>query len=325
VGGLVRATGSGMGCPDWPKCFGEFIPPTSAEQLPADYKTQYVQQRIEKNERIVKMLNGMGFIELADRIKNDPNVLREEEFNAVKTWTEYINRLVGASIGVLVLATFITSFKYRKSQKSIVIVSGTALILTLFQAWIGSVVVSTNLLPGTITLHMVLALVIVNVLIYGAFKASADFIHINMDERLRKKLYLGGLLVLGLTIIQLVLGTQVREVIDVLKGAEDLTARSTWIEEIGRSFTIHRSFSWLVMIAGLYLGYLVVKNDTDPLIAKLVHANFGLIILQITAGVILEYFHMPPAFQVIHLVGIAVMVSVQFLLLLVLKMRTNLD
>ena len=27
VGGLVRATGSGFGCPHWPTCFGKWIPP----------------------------------------------------------------------------------------------------------------------------------------------------------------------------------------------------------------------------------------------------------------------------------------------------------
>ena len=45
VGGLVRSTGSGMGCPDWPKCFGSFVPPTDSAQLPDDYSSAYNQYR----------------------------------------------------------------------------------------------------------------------------------------------------------------------------------------------------------------------------------------------------------------------------------------
>lgn len=323
VGGLVRATGAGMGCPDWPTCFGKLIPPTNEAQLPENYKALYVEQRIEKNARIVGYLERLGFNELAHKIENDPKVRQEAEFNVLKTWTEYVNRLTGATIGLFMLATFISSFRYWNTEKSVTIASGLALFLTVFQAWIGSVVVSTNLLPGTITLHMVLALVIVNVLLYGVFKAGKEFVQVELSESIRKKLFWTGIVLLAITTIQLVLGTQVREVIDLLKANPALNNRSSWLDEAGKVFLLHRSFSWLVLFAGLYTEYLILKNQITGTVRTLVHAGFGLIIAQILIGVVLEYFHLPPPFQVMHLVGIALMVCAQFLLLLVLKMRTS--
>src|SRR5690606_18445380 len=98
VGGLVRSTGSGMGCPDWPKCFGRLVPPTHVDQLPANYQEIYLEKRVKKNDGFVKMLHELGFDKKAEEIKEDKSILIEEEFNAVKTWIEYVNRLLGATI-----------------------------------------------------------------------------------------------------------------------------------------------------------------------------------------------------------------------------------
>ena len=106
AGGVVRCTGSGMGCPDWPKCFGMYIPPTSVDQLPENYEKIFVEGRIKKNERLSSVLSFFGLNKLSEKIKNDPEIKKGESFNVFKTWTEYINRLIGALVGLSLLFVF---------------------------------------------------------------------------------------------------------------------------------------------------------------------------------------------------------------------------
>src|SRR6195952_367872 len=113
AGGVVRSTGSGMGCPDWPKCFGRYVPPTEASDLPANYKEKYVAGRLAKNQRFAKTLDVFGYSDLARRLREDKSILIPEEFNGAKTWTEYINRLIGAASGIFLLLTAVYAFSYR--------------------------------------------------------------------------------------------------------------------------------------------------------------------------------------------------------------------
>src|ERR1700748_3451598 len=133
AGGVVRSTGSGMGCPDWPKCFGGYIPPTSASDLPSDYKDKYVAGRLAKNQRFAKTLDVFGYADLARRIREDRSILIPEEFNAAKTWTEYINRLIGVASGFFLIAVTIYSFSYWSLNKAIPLLSFFNLILIGFQ------------------------------------------------------------------------------------------------------------------------------------------------------------------------------------------------
>src|ERR1700761_1679911 len=84
AGGVVRSSGSGMGCPDWPKCFGGYIPPTDVSQLPKDYKQQYVNGRVLKNQQVARSFDFFGYSELANRIRSDKSILIPEDFNVSK-------------------------------------------------------------------------------------------------------------------------------------------------------------------------------------------------------------------------------------------------
>jgi cytochrome c oxidase assembly protein subunit 15 len=308
VGGVVRSTGSGMGCPDWPKCFGNWVPPASVSELPPDYKAIYSSYREKKNERFARYLRALGFTETADKLVQDKTVLHEADFNPTKTWIEYINRIIGVIIGFLIFAVFISSLQFRKTQRAITIIGFTSFILVGFQGWIGSFVVSSNLTPWTVTVHMFLALVIVAMLIYlvnsTAEPEKSAYIPVNFV------LLLACITVL---LIQILFGTQVREAIDRVAG---IVARESWIRAISGEIFIHRSFSWVVLL--LHLALILNLRKTTSLKTFPI-ALILLILGTILTGAGMAYFGVPAFLQPLHLLLATVSFGMQFLLLLKLK------
>ncbi|SFQ73169.1 COX15/CtaA family protein [Hymenobacter arizonensis] len=330
VGGIVRSTGSGMGCPDWPKCFGQWIPPTEASQLPADYKEIYTAQRVAKNQKLARTLERLGFAQVAGSIFAHPTQYIETDFNAVKTWIEYVNRLLGALIGVFVFLTVIFAFPYWRRDRTIFWLAFASFVLTGVQGYLGSLVVSTNLLPVMVTIHMALALVIVALLLYavdraewrleklGVVKEEEESEVLN-SSNLRKapssSLQLGLWAALLLTFWQIVLGTQVREEIDIVSATAGHLGRETWVEQLGTTFSVHRTMSALVLLVNVYVCYELWQLGRTRL-TKLAMAMLGVVGLEILAGIILAYFALPAAVQPIHLTLATVLFGVQFLALL---------
>lgn len=307
----MRSTGSGMGCPDWPRCFGQWTPPTAVDQLPSNYKEVYAEYRHKKNQRFAKYLSAFGFQDTADRILNDESIKEEADFNPVKTWIEYLNRVVGVIIGFLIFAVFVYSLRYRTSHRSLTVIAFLSFVLVGFQGWIGSFVVSTNLTPWTVTVHMFLAMVIVAMLIYLMHASNKEESRITSPQT--PPTFTKGLLVLCMLALltQILFGTQVREGID--RVAAEIQGRENWISAIGMDFIIHRAFSWVVLIIN---AVLVVKLWKMEQVNRFALSVILLILGTILTGAGMAWFAVPPFLQPIHLLLATVTFGVQFLLVL---------
>jgi cytochrome c oxidase assembly protein subunit 15 len=319
AGGVVRSSGSGMGCPDWPKCFDRIVPPTDFSQLPANYKEKYVQGRVSKNERFAKTLDVLGFGDLASRIRTDKSILAPEEFNAAKTWTEYLNRVIGVITGILILGSVFLSLTYLKSKKRIFLLSFLNVVLVAFQGWLGSIVVSTNLLAWTVTVHMILALVILAISIYTYFLARVLRDRGILPSRSAGPVKFFALTVVIITLIQVVLGTEVREQIDAISTLMDNLNRSEWVSKVGIYFDVHRDLALLVLFSNVIL-FLMIRSryPLNGLQFKYISYSLLLIILQAITGIVLSYFALPPVAQAAHILLASLLFGSQFYLLLLL-------
>ena len=292
IGGIVRSTGSGMGCPDWPKCFGSWVPPTEVSQLPPNYQEIY-----------------------GAKLKG------EIEFNAFKTWTEYLNRLFGAFTGLMIFATLLASVSYIKKDRPVFTVSLLTFLLVGFQGWLGSKVVSTELAPWLVTLHMLLAIVIVFFLLYVVARTYVGNIQI---EKIENKTLLNRWLfiTIGLSLIQVLIGTQVREAMDVVIEKLGNERRAEWIENLGLSFYVHRSFSLLIMILHIGLVYWLKKNTiAKGVLSQLTMALLIMVGVEIVSGVILAYLSVPALIQPIHLTLATLALGLQFVIGLLINAK----
>ena len=286
VGATVRASGAGMGCPDWPTCFGSWVPPLSEAQLPANYQEIYAE---------------LGY--------------SDTRFNVVKTWTEYANRLVGVSIGFLIFLTAIYSWSCRAHDTRIFKASVAAFLMVGFQGWLGAKVVGSNLQPGMITVHMLMALAIVGTLLYALAQARRGIMAsqsvANIDPRFGKWLYV----VLAFTVLQVAMGTQVREMTDILRESQGEELRSSWIDAMPWFFYVHRSFSAVVLFANLWLARLLVMSlGWQHTLSKLTLAMICVIVTAVLSGATLGHLGMPALVQPAHLLAASLLFGLQFLI-----------
>ena len=184
-------TGSGMGCPDWPKCFGYYVPPTDEAELKWQENKSYKKGHVIIVDESLKVAKE-DFTSSSNYQKGNWQSYTKHDyaiFNPWHTWIEYINRLLGALAGLATLLLAIASFWFWKKKKRITLLSCLTVVAMGFQAWLGATVVYSVLEPVKITIHMIMALLIVAILLYLIYiskeKESENFQHPAADRRER--------------------------------------------------------------------------------------------------------------------------------------------
>ena len=264
VGGLVRAAGAGLGCPDWPKCFGSWVPPTSVADLPAKFNP--------------------------------------EQFNVWKTWLEYLNRLMGAVIGLLIVTTLILAIRHYRKVPRVLWPTVFAFLLVLFEGWLGGQVVLSELQPLILSLHLAFALIIVSLLLYATVCAFFEGGRPRGDlPAWRKKLGILTFVMGTLCLIETGLGAAVRGHVQEASKLVPAIPRGGWLDHAGTIYGIHRAYA---IVLCLFLGgviYWALQHAKDARLIRSLWFTASLVGLQPLTGLIMSRFEFPAFAQVLHL------------------------
>ena len=290
VGATVRVTGAGMGCPDWPTCWGLLIPPTHVDQVDFD------KLPIER------------FQQKAAKMGRDPSTITREslrqEFNPRHVWTEFVNRLCSLPVGFFTLATFIASYRQLRTRPKIFWLSFTALLLVLANALMGARVVDSGIAPVVLTTHLALAMALICVLTYCTWAGTEKPFKLNIatSPRLPRALLTTLLLI---TIFEGILGSQIREMTDQLAKSHLNIPRETWIGQLESSYIylIHRSFSWAILIVAAWAFYLAKTHQPSGTTPSQ-KGTLAIVLSQMILGLIMAQVHIYSWVQVLH-VGLA--------------------
>ncbi len=306
IGGLVRSTGSGMGCPDWPKCFGEYVPPTSADNLPENYEDYFKDQRIKKTERFVALLRMLGMEDKAEAIESNKNIEETHEFNVTKAYVEYGNRIWGALTGIVVFLGFLSSLFYIRQDFTLFLYTLLGFIAVFVNALLGAIVVSSNLISGLVTAHFLAAFASICFFMLARFRVKK--IALSSTVPIWVSVY--SLAVLVLIVFQTVLGTDVKSYFEALESG-DSVIKNVILTEIP-SYPAHRVYAVIAVIASAIQLALIQRYTSDASFNKFAILLVVLTLLQIAFGVSMIYELFMAISKLFHISIAASIFGIQF-------------
>lgn len=295
LGAYVRLSDAGLGCPDWPGCYGKLTPHNAADAINA---------------------------ELA--VRPDGPV------SHAKAWKEMVHRYFAGTLGLLVLAIAMLAWRERRETHGGLGLPWLLLGLIVFQAMLGMWTVTQLLKPLIVSSHLLGGMTTLALLLWLWLRErgqSGHTYYANSDH-----LRSGALLGLILVAMQIGLGGWVSTNYAALACPDFPLCHGAWMPpmDFEQGFTLHRNLGetatgellplsaltaihWthrvMALVVTLYLGWLVLRLMRSPGYAGMGLVIGGLLVLQVSLGISNVLFGLPLAVAVAHNAGAALLLS----------------
>ncbi len=298
-GAFVRLTDSGLGCPDWPGCYGKITP-----------------------------LGASGHIEQA---------LQAMPHGAVsfsKAWIEMIHRYVGSILGMMIIGIVYLAWRYRRQLGNTPRLAIVTLIAVCIQGAFGAWTVTHQLMPIVVTSHLLGGMILLALM---TWLAAREKTHEPLSPHARRwhPWMVAGVVLL---FVQIALGGWVSTNYAALACMDFPTCHGEWfppmdfengyslIRGLGTLATgemisqyaltaihwVHRNFAFAVFA---YLGILAWKLLPEPGLRGPAKLLLGLLLAQLLTGLTTIFFQWPLLIAVLHNGGAAGLVLASVTLL----------
>ena len=290
-GAFTRLTDSGLGCPDWPGCYGQANPFQAHSEI-----------------RAAEALMPTGPV------------------TVMKAWIEMIHRYLAMCVGVLITAQMVIAWWRRASLRHSPWLATGLFVLVLLQGAFGAWTVTMKLQPIIVTMHLMLALTLLSLLVW-AWRRETPTQEMNIQPWLRKLVPAVFLVLL----MQIALGGWVSTNYAALACHDYPTCNGEVIpqldfehayvlwRELGKTASgdylpfsalvtiqwVHRSFAWIVFVS---LGLTALLCRKHVLLKKNSDAILAVLVMQFLSGIATVYFSWPLSIAVLHNAGAALLV-----------------
>lgn len=292
LGAYVRLSDAGLGCPDWPGCYGNMTVPESEAAL-AHAQTAYPDKPVE----------------------------------AHKAWKEMVHRYFAGTLGLLILATFILGWSRRNKIRVSPWTPSLLLLLVIFQAMLGMWTVTLLLKPVVVTSHLLGGMATLALLVWIAHRHWGQLTgpvsrHSNLRFWVR-----GAIVIL---FAQIFLGGWTSSNYAALACTDFPTCHGVWVPEMNFSSAFHlfrdlgqtasgealklpayNAIQWLHRIGALvvlvYVGLLALKMLAYAQTRKIAIIMLVLLVVQIGLGIANLVLHLPLVLAVAHNLGAALL------------------